>query len=102
MTPPIDGEVVRVTQTGQATIPKEMRDALGIDAPGRVIFRQTEGDEIVVERAPSAHDLAGSFGEPDTDKPLTELLREDREDEKAADEDRLKELRGQEGESTND
>ena len=34
--------VVAVTKHGQATIPKRFRDKLGIDAPGKVLFRETE------------------------------------------------------------
>ncbi|ESS10306.1 MAG: transcriptional regulator, AbrB family [uncultured archaeon A07HR60] len=35
-------EVVSVTKHGQATIPKRFRDKLGIDAPGKVLFRETK------------------------------------------------------------
>lgn len=35
-------EIVSVTKHGQATIPKRFRKKLGIDAPGKVLFRETE------------------------------------------------------------
>lgn len=39
---------VRVTSKGQATLPKEYRQALGIRAPGEVVVRLEDG-RIVVE-----------------------------------------------------
>ena len=44
--------VVRVSQKGQATIPKDLRERFGIDAPGEV-FIYEEGGRIVVEPVPS-------------------------------------------------
>lgn len=40
--------IVRVTSKGQATIPKELRDKVGIEAPGRVSVREVDG-RIVIE-----------------------------------------------------
>ncbi|PSP32121.1 AbrB/MazE/SpoVT family DNA-binding domain-containing protein, partial [Halobacteriales archaeon QH_10_67_22] len=37
-----DGTTVTVTSKGQATIPKEFRDKLHIDTPGRVRFVENE------------------------------------------------------------
>jgi looped-hinge helix DNA binding domain, AbrB family len=36
-------EVVTVTKHGQATIPKRFREKLGIDTPGKVVFREDRG-----------------------------------------------------------
>lgn len=49
---------MRVTEKGQVTIPKELRDALGIGAGTEVQFEQ-RGDELVVRKrtdAPSRGD----------------------------------------------
>lgn len=77
-------EVVAVTKHGQATIPKRFRQKLGIDAPGKVLFRETE-DGIVVERVPSPSEMRGfakAHGEATTDEPASQLLREKREQDK--------------------
>ena len=52
-------KVVSVSARGQATIPKEFREALGIDVPGRVKFVQTTEGEIVVRPIRSVTDLRG-------------------------------------------
>jgi AbrB family looped-hinge helix DNA binding protein len=44
---------VRVTEKGQVTIPKELRDALGISAGTEVEFERQQ-DAIVVRKARSA------------------------------------------------
>lgn len=78
-------EVVAVTKHGQATIPKRFREKLGIDAPGKVLFRETDEGEVVVERVRSPSEMRGfakAHGEPTTDRPATELLQEKREQEK--------------------
>lgn len=73
-------EVVAVTKHGQATIPKRFRDKLGIDAPGKVAFRETEAGEVVVEQVRSASEMRGFVArhEATTDVPATQLLREKR------------------------
>ena len=40
-----------VTSKGQVTIPKEIRDALGVTAGDKIIFRRKDSGEIVVEAA---------------------------------------------------
>lgn len=78
-------EVVAVTKHGQATIPKRFRDKLGIDAPGKVLFRETEDGEVLVEQVRSPSEMRGfakAHGEATTDKPATQLLREKREQDK--------------------
>lgn len=78
---------VSVSPNGQATIPKEFREKLGIDAPGRVRFRETGDGAVVLERVPSVDEMQGfaaRTGEATTDEPASELLREKRADEKRA------------------
>ena len=51
-------EFINVSQEGQLTIPKELRERFGIETPGRVVIREEEG-KIVVEPLPSVTDLQG-------------------------------------------
>lgn len=74
-----------MTKHGQATIPKRFREKLGIDAPGRVAFRETEDGSIVVERVRSPEEMRGFAADrttASTDEPATALLHEDREQER--------------------
>ena len=84
-------EVVSVSPRGQATIPKEFREELGIDAPGRVKFVHTRDGEIVVRPIRSVTDLRGILaGETDEEgRSATEILR----DERSRDEERIEGLR---------
>jgi AbrB family looped-hinge helix DNA binding protein len=50
-----------ITIKGQMTIPKQLRDALGIKAHERVLLEH-KGDSVIVRRASlSIAELAGSF-----------------------------------------
>lgn len=76
-----DGEVVKVSTHGQATIPKPFREKLGIEAPGRVRFVENEDGEVVVERVPTAKEMRGFAareGDAADERPATEILREKR------------------------
>ncbi|MUV57727.1 AbrB/MazE/SpoVT family DNA-binding domain-containing protein [Halogeometricum sp. CBA1124] len=78
-----------VSSRGQATIPKEFREELGIDTPGRVKFIRTEEGEIVVRPIHSVTDLRGVL-EGKTDergRSATERLREERAADKANEEE---------------
>jgi AbrB family looped-hinge helix DNA binding protein len=77
-------EVVAVTKHGQATIPKRFREKLGIDAPGKVLFRETEDGEVIVEHVRSPSEMRGfaARSEATTDEPGTEILREKREQDR--------------------
>jgi len=77
-------EVVAVTKHGQATIPKRFREKLGIDAPGRVLFRETDTGEIVVEHVRSPSEMRGFAARTDasTDRPASEIIREKREQDR--------------------
>ncbi|MFB6189944.1 MAG: AbrB/MazE/SpoVT family DNA-binding domain-containing protein [Halapricum sp.] len=79
-----DKEVVAVTKHGQATIPKRFREKLGIEAPGKVLFRETEDGEVIVEHVRSPSEMRGfaARSEATTDKPATEILREKREQDR--------------------
>lgn len=75
--------VVRVSRNGRTTIPKEFRDKHGIDAPGRVRFRETESGMIVIEPVPHPNDKLGSradhVGEGETAETLGWLREKETE-----------------------
>jgi len=53
----------KVTSKGQITVPKVVRDALGLDAGDEVVFR-VEGDRAVVARTADFLSLAGTIEVP--------------------------------------
>lgn len=74
-----------MTKHGQATIPKRFREKLGIDAPGRVAFRETEEGSVVVERVRTPEEMRGfaaGRATASSDDPATAILQEDREKER--------------------
>jgi len=52
-----------MTSKGQITVPKAVRDALGLSEGDRVYFR-VEGDRAFLARTPDFLDLAGTFAVP--------------------------------------
>lgn len=81
-------KVVSVSARGQATIPKEFREQLDIDTPGRVKFVRTDEGEIVVRPICSLTDLRGVLkGKTDEQgRTATQRLRDERERDKANEE----------------
>jgi len=82
-------KVVSISARGQATIPKEFREELGIETPGRVKFVRTDAGDIVVRPIRSVKDLRGILMD-ETDeqgRSATERLREERERDKASEEE---------------
>jgi len=79
-----EGTTVTVTSKGQATIPKEFRDKLHIDTPGRVRFVENDQGEVVIRPIKRPSELRGALAstDDDQDKSATELLREERERDK--------------------
>jgi antitoxin PrlF len=59
---PVDA-AARVTSKGQITIPKAVRDALGITEGDEVVFR-VEQHRAVLARTPNLLDLAGTVDVP--------------------------------------
>ena len=53
----------KVTSKGQVTVPKAVRDALGIEEGDEVVFR-VEGNQAVLARTPRFLDLAGAIRVP--------------------------------------
>lgn len=81
-------KVVSVSARGQATIPKEFREQLDIDTPGRVKFVRTDKGDIVVRPIRSLTDLRGVLkGKTDEQgRTATQRLRDEREQDKANEE----------------
>ncbi len=71
-----DPTVVRISQKGQATIPKPLCEKFGIDTPGEVFIYEKEG-RIIVEPIPSLEELGGIHATSDRDRGdvLKELRR---------------------------
>jgi antitoxin PrlF len=74
---------IRVTSKGRVTVPKRVRDYLGIEPGTEVVFRRAADGSIVIERADGTRPpsrfakLVGSAGPgPSTDE-IMELLRGD-------------------------
>ncbi len=66
----------RVTSKGQITVPKAVRDALGIETGDEIVFR-VEEKRVVLARTPDFLDLAGSIPVPAARRNATwdEVLR---------------------------
>jgi AbrB family looped-hinge helix DNA binding protein len=75
----------KVTSKGQVTVPKAVREALGIKEGDEVVFR-VEGNRAVVARTPDFLDLAGSIRVPAAKRNVAsdEVLRRTRADRAAA------------------
>lgn len=55
--------VARLTSKGQVTVPKAVRDALGVGVGDEIVFR-VEGDRATLARTRDFLDLAGSVPVP--------------------------------------
>ena len=84
-----DGEVIRVSKKGQATIPKGLRERFGIETPGKVLIHEEEG-KIVVEPLPPVEEMqgihAGRYEKGEVLRHLREMNEEDRQFEREDDE----------------
>jgi antitoxin PrlF len=69
-----------VTSKGQITLPKEVRERLGLHAGGKVRFTAEHGDRIVVTRGGARlSDLFGILGKPPRSATLEEMDKAVRE-----------------------
>lgn len=85
-------EVVRVSQKGQATIPKPLREKFGIETPGEVFIYEEE-DRIVIEPVPTLEELHGIHaGDHDRGEVLAQV-RKQKEAEQRREDDRFERLR---------
>ena len=85
-------EVVRVSQKGQATIPKPLREKFGIETPGEV-FIYEEGDRIIVEPVPSLEELHGIHAGDHEPGEVLAKVREMKDEEKRREDERVERLR---------
>jgi len=69
----------RITSKGQVTVPKAVRDALGIETGDEVVFR-VEGDRAVMAKTADFLSLAGSIRVPASKRNATwdDVLRTSR------------------------
>ena len=85
--------IVRVSQKGQATIPKPLREKFGIETPGEV-FVYEEGNRIIVEPIPSIEELGGIHADDERDDgEILERVRDRKAEEKRREADRAARLR---------
>jgi AbrB family looped-hinge helix DNA binding protein len=75
----------KVTSKGQVTVPKAVREALGIREGDEVVFR-VEGNRAVLARTPDFLELAGSIRVPAAKRNVAwnEVLRRTRTERAAA------------------
>ena len=75
----------KVTSKGQVTVPKAVRDALGIKEGDEVVFR-VEGNRAVLARTPDFLSLAGTIRVPAAKRNVAwdEVIRRARSDRAAA------------------
>jgi antitoxin PrlF len=75
----------RVTSKGQVTVPKAVRDALGITEGDEVVFR-VEGNRAVLARTPDFLALAGTVRVPAAKRNAAwdEVIRRTRSDRAAS------------------
>jgi AbrB family looped-hinge helix DNA binding protein len=85
-------EIVRVSQKGQATIPKPLREKFGIETPGEVFIYEA-GDRIIVEPVPSLEELHGIHAGDHEPGEVLAKTRELNEEEKRREEERFERLR---------
>jgi AbrB family looped-hinge helix DNA binding protein len=74
----------KVTSKGQVTVPKSVREALGIKEGDELVFR-VEGNRAVLARTPKFLDLAGSIRVPAAKRNVAwdEVIRRTRSDRAA-------------------
>jgi AbrB family looped-hinge helix DNA binding protein len=87
-----DPEIVRVSQKGQATIPKPLRKKFGIETPGEV-FIYEEGDRIIVEPVPSLEELHGIHAGDHEPGEVLAKVRDTKDEEKRREDERFERLR---------
>lgn len=84
-------KIVRVSQKGQATIPKPLREKFDIKAPGEVFIYEEEG-RIIVEPVPSLEELHGIHAGDHEPGEVLAKVRELKDDEKRREDERFDRL----------
>lgn len=83
--------VIRVSQKGQATIPKALREKFGIEAPGEVFVYEDEG-RIVLEPVPTPDELKGIHAGDHEPGDVLERVREMRSADERRESERAERL----------
>ena len=84
-------KVVRVSQKGQATIPKGLREKFGIETPSEVFIYEEQG-RIIIEPVPSPDELHGIHAGGDKEGGVIERIREMRNEERRREVERTERL----------
>ena len=84
--------VVRVSQKGQATIPKGLREKFGIETPGEVFVYEERG-RIIIEPVPSPDELHGIHAGEHERGEVLERVRKLKDEEKRQEEERVERFR---------
>lgn len=84
--------VVRVSQKGQTTIPKGLREKFGIETPGEVFVYEARG-RIIIEPVPSPDELHGIHAGEHERGEVLERVRELKEAETRQEAARAERLR---------
>lgn len=87
-----DPVVVNVSQKGQATIPKRLREKFGIETPGAVFVFEAD-DRIVIEPVPSPEELHGIHAGEHEEGEILERTRAHKAAEKRREEEKADRLR---------
>lgn len=81
-----------MSQKGQATIPKPLREKFGIETPGEV-FIYEEGDRIIVEPVPSLEELHGIHAGDHEPGEMLAKVDEMKDEEKRREDEKFERLR---------
>lgn len=84
--------VVRVSQKGQATIPKGLREKFGIETPGEVFVYEEQG-RIIIEPVPSPDELHGIHAGDHERGEVLQRVRELKKEEKRKEAERTERVR---------
>ncbi|MXR40752.1 AbrB/MazE/SpoVT family DNA-binding domain-containing protein [Halobaculum sp. WSA2] len=87
-----DPTVVRVSQKGQATIPKGLREKFGIETPGEVFVYEEQG-RIIIEPVPSPDELHGIHSGEHERGEVLERVRDIKDEETRREAERVERLR---------
>jgi len=88
----LEPERVRVSQKGQATIPKPLRDKFGIETPGEV-FVYEDGERIVLEPVPELGQLHGIHADDAEPGEVLARVRAEKDAERQREQERTEKLR---------
>jgi antitoxin PrlF len=87
-----ESRIVRVSQKGQATIPKALREKFGIETPGDVFVYEKQ-ERIIIEPVPSPDELHGIHAGEHERGEVLDRVREMKEEAKRQEAERAERLR---------